>query len=276
MHWAALFPFLDFCVENTTCVGSQRQAPIGNIQEKCWRAVLKRRGERTLEAVSALDLILNGDRTLFAIVRLSLFITLSASLLAAVVGMPLGAVVALTRFPGRDVVIVTLNGLMGLPPVVVGLIVFLALSRSGPLGSFGLLFTPTAMIIAQAVLITPIVAALTRQLMEDLWSEYRDELTAMEVGPLGRVHALLWDARFSLVTIVLAGFGRAAAEVGAVMIVGGNIDGFTRVMTTSIALETSKGNLPLAIGLGLVLVAIVTAINAAAWTLRRVGDKGLA
>ncbi len=222
-----------------------------------------------LEGANAFDLILSGDRTLFAIVRLSLLITLSATVLAALVGMPFGAVVALTRFPGRDAVIVLLNGLMGLPPVVVGLLVFLLLSRSGPLGPLSLLFTPAAMVIAQAVLIAPIIAALTRQLIEDLWAEYRDELTAMEVGPLGRVSALLWDSRFSLVTILLAGFGRAAAEVGAVMIVGGNIDGFTRVMTTTIALETSKGNLPLAIGLGIVLIGLIMAINALAWGFRQ-------
>ena len=226
-----------------------------------------------LDGVGALDLILSGDRTLFAIVRLSLLVTLSATLLAAVVGMPLGATVALTRFPGRDAAIVMLNGLMGLPPVVVGLLVFLALSRSGPLGSLGILFTPTAMIIAQAVLIAPIIAALTRQLVEDLWAEYRDELTAMEVGPLARVKTLLWDARFSLVTIGLAGFGRAAAEVGAVMIVGGNIDGFTRVMTTTIALETSKGNLALAIGLGLVLITLIMAVNAIAWGVRQWAER---
>ena len=226
-----------------------------------------------MDGASALDLILSGDRALFAIVRLSLLVTLSATLLAAVVGMPLGAVVALTRFRGRDAVIVLLNGLMGLPPVVVGLLVFLALSRSGPLGSIGILFTPTAMIIAQAVLIAPLIAALTRQLVEDLWSEYRDELTAMEVGPLARVTTLLWDARFSLVTIGLAGFGRAAAEVGAVMIVGGNIDGFTRVMTTTIALETSKGNLALAIGLGLVLITLIMAVNAVAWGVRQLAER---
>jgi tungstate transport system permease protein len=176
--------------------------------------------------------------------------------------------VALTRFPGRNALIVVLNGAMGLPPVVVGLLVYLLLSRSGPLGTFGLLFTPRAMIVAQAVLITPIVAALARQLVEDLWAEYRDELTAMAVGPAARVATLLWDARFSLVTIALAGFGRAAAEVGAVMIVGGNIDGFTRVMTTTIALETSKGDLPLAIGLGLVLIVVILTVNALAWAMR--------
>jgi tungstate transport system permease protein len=154
----------------------------------------------------------------------------------------------------------------------VGLAVFLLLSRSGPLGSLGFLFTPQAMIIAQAALILPIIAALARQTIEDLWIEYRDELAAMRIGPLRRVATLLWDARFSLVTVLLAGFGRAAAEVGAVMIVGGNIDGFTRTMTTAIALETSKGDLPLAVGLGLVLIAIVIAINALAWGVRRVGE----
>ena len=226
-----------------------------------------------MDAGSALDLILSGDRTLFAIVRLSLAVTLTATLVAALIGMPLGAVVALTRFPGRNGVVVLLNGFMGLPPVVVGLLVFLALSRSGPLGPLGLLFTPIAMVIAQAVLITPIIAALTRQVVEDLWAEYREELTAMGVGPAGRVATLLSDARFSLATILLAGFGRAAAEVGAVMIVGGNIDGFTRVMTTTIALETSKGNLALAIGLGLILIALIMAVNAIAWGVRSWAER---
>jgi tungstate transport system permease protein len=218
--------------------------------------------------MSALELVLSGDPQLFGIVGLSLYVTLSATAAACLAGLPLGALVALTRFPGRNALIVVLNGAMGLPPVVVGLLVYLMLSRSGPLGSFGLLFTPRAMIVAQAVLITPIVAALARQLVEDLWAEYRDELTAMAVGPAARVATLLWDARFSLVTIALAGFGRAAAEVGAVMIVGGNIDGFTRVMTTTIALETSKGDLPLAIGLGLVLIVVILTINALAWAVR--------
>ncbi|QWG24468.1 ABC transporter permease [Bradyrhizobium sediminis] len=217
---------------------------------------------------SAWELILNGDAALFAIVRLSLAVSLSAVALAALVGMPLGALLALSRFPGRSVLVVLLNALMGLPPVVVGLAVYLLLSRSGPLGAMGILFTPTAMIIAQTILIVPIIAALARQTIEDLWAEYRDELTAMDVSPVGRMMTLLWDARFSLLTALLAGFGRAAAEVGAVMIVGGNIDGFTRTMTTAVALETSKGNLPLAMGLGLVLVAIVLAINAAAWGTR--------
>ena len=191
----------------------------------------------------------------------------------ALIGVPFGAAVALTRFRGREAVIVILNALMGLPPVVVGLVVYLLLSRAGPLGSWGILFTPQAMIIAQSVLIAPIIAALTRQTIEDLWTEYRDELAAMDVGPFGRIATLIWDGRFSLVTALLAGFGRAAAEVGAVIIVGGNIDGFTRTMTTAIALETSKGDLPLAIGLGMVLIAIVVVVNAGAWGLRRAGER---
>jgi tungstate transport system permease protein len=222
---------------------------------------------------SALDLILHGDPSLFAIVRLSLVVSLSAVAISAVIGIPLGALVALTRFRGREGVIVLLNTLMGLPPVVVGLAVFLALSRSGPLGSLGLLFTPTAMVVAQTVLVTPIIAALARQAIEDMWQEYRDELTAMNVGPAGRVATLIWEARFSLVVTLLAGFGRAAAEVGAIIIVGGNIDGFTRTMTTAIALETSKGDLPLALGLGAVLLAIVIAVNALVWFARRAGEN---
>jgi len=229
--------------------------------------------ERVLDGTGAFDLLISGNATLFAIVRLSLIVTLAATALAGLIGLPLGAVVALTRFPGRNALVVVLNGLMGLPPVVAGLAIFLLLSRTGPLGSLGLLFTPTAMIIAQAVLITPIIAALARQVIEDLWAEYRDELTAIGVGPAQRVTTLLWDARFSLVTILLAGFGRAAAEVGAVMIVGGNIDGFTRVMTTTIALETSKGNLALAISLGLVLIAIIMAVNAFAWGVRQWAER---
>jgi tungstate transport system permease protein len=221
-----------------------------------------------LDGMTALELIWSGDPRLFQIVGLSLFVTLSATLLAAAAGMPLGALLALSRFPGRHALIVLVNGAMGLPPVVVGLVVFLLLSRSGPLGELGILFTPQAMIIAQAILIAPIIAALTRQVIEDLWAEYKDELTAMHVTGARRVVTLLWDARFSLITTLLAGFGRAAAEVGAVMIVGGNIDGFTRVMTTTIALETSKGNLPLAIGLGLVLIAVILLVNALAWAAR--------
>jgi tungstate transport system permease protein len=226
-----------------------------------------------LDAAGAFDLILSADASLLAIVRLSLAVTLAATAVAALAGMPLGAFAALVRFPGREALVVILNAFMGLPPVVVGLVVYLSLSRSGPLGEFGLLFTPTAMVIAQAILITPIVAALTRQVIEDVWTEYRDEFQAMQVGPLARVTALLWDARFSLVTILLAGFGRAAAEVGAVIIVGGNIDRFTRVMTTTIALETSKGNLALAVGLGIILISLVMTINALAWAVRRWSER---
>jgi len=222
---------------------------------------------------SALDLILSGDPSLFAIVRLSLVVSLSAVTISAVIGIPLGALVALTRFRGREGVIVLLNTLMGLQPVVVGLAVYLALSRSGPLGSLGLLFTPTAMVVAQTILVTPIIAALARQAIEDMWQEYRDELTAMNVGPAGRVATLIWEARFSLVVTLLAGFGRAAAEVGAIIIVGGNIDGYTRTMTTAIALETSKGDLALALGLGAVLIAIVIAVNALVWFARRAGEN---
>ncbi|HUI97053.1 MAG TPA: ABC transporter permease [Xanthobacteraceae bacterium] len=221
---------------------------------------------------SALGLILGGDPALYAIVWLSMVVSLSATVVAAALGLPLGALLALTRFPGRTAVVVVMNAFMGLPPVVVGLAVFLLLSRSGPLGFLGLLFTPKAMIIAQALLVLPIMAALTRQTVEDLWAEYRDELTAMRVTPAARVATLLWDARFSLVTTLLAGFGRAAAEVGTVMIVGGNINGFTRTMTTAIALETSKGDLPLAIGLGLFLITLIVLVNAAAWGVRRAGE----
>ncbi|HEY7665554.1 MAG TPA: ABC transporter permease [Xanthobacteraceae bacterium] len=223
--------------------------------------------------VSALHLVLTGDPALLAIVQLSLAVSLSAAGLAAVAGVPFGAGVALIRFPGREAVIVMLNAMMGLPPVVVGLAIYLLLSRAGPLGSWGLLFTPQAMIIAQTVLIAPIIAALTRQTIEDLWSEYRDELMAMNVGPLRRIATLIWDGRYSLVTALLAGFGRAAAEVGSILIVGGNIEGYTRTMTTAIALETSKGDLPLAVGLGLVLIAIVVAVNAIAWGLRQAAER---
>jgi tungstate transport system permease protein len=224
------------------------------------------------EGSSALALVLGGDQALYAIVWLSLFVSLTATVCAAAIGLPLGALLALANFRGRAFLIVILNAFMGLPPVVVGLAVYLLLSRSGPLGFLGILFSPRAMIVAQTLLVLPIMAALTRQTIEDFWAEYRDELTAMRVTPLGRVATLLWDARFSLTTTLLAGFGRAAAEVGTVMIVGGNIDGFTRTMTTAIALETSKGDLPLAIGLGLFLIGLIVLVNAAAWSVRRVGE----
>src|SRR6266850_4546968 len=259
--------------ENPRCMSMHISACI-QLFDNCRRYADHGRSEAVMtDHSSAWQLILNGDATLFAIVGLSLAVSLSAVALAAVAGMPLGALLALTRFPGRSALVVLLNALMGLPPVVVGLAVYLLLSRSGPLGGMGILFTPSAMVIAQTILIAPIIAALTRQTVEDLWAEYRDELTAMDVSPSGRMMTLLWDARFSLLTALLAGFGRAAAEVGAVMIVGGNIDGFTRTMTTAVALETSKGNLPLAMGLGLVLVAIVLSINAAAWGTRAWSER---
>jgi tungstate transport system permease protein len=221
---------------------------------------------------SALGFLPNFDGRFFDIVRLSLIVSCSATALAGLIGLPLGAALALLRFPGRWGIVVILNAFMGLPPVVVGLVAYLVLSRSGPLGFLGLLFTPLAMIVAQSMLVLPIIASLARQTIEDLWSEYRNELTALRIPVLQRVGTLLFEARLSLVTVLLAGFGRAAAEVGTVMIVGGNIDGFTRTMTTAIALETSKGDLPLAIGLGLLLVMIIISVNALAWIVRRVSE----
>ena len=216
----------------------------------------------------AVTLILSGDAALTAIVLLSLQVTVSAVLVACLIGLPLGAAVGAFRFPGRGVMSVVLNALMGLPPVVVGLVVYLMLSASGPFGVLGLLYTPTAMVIAQTVLVTPIVAALTRQVIEDLDAEYREQFASLGVSPLHRVQALLWDGRYALLTVALAGFGRAVAEVGAVMIVGGNINHVTRVMTTSIALETSKGNLQLALALGVVLLLIAFTVNAAVMAVR--------
>jgi tungstate transport system permease protein len=217
-----------------------------------------------LAFAEAWRLIALGDAKLVEIVVLSLRISAGSIVVATLLAMPLGALIAVTRFRGQRATVVTLNALMGLPSVVVGLVVYLLLSRAGPLGALGILFTPSAMIIAQAILVTPLLAALTRQMISDAWQETREQLQSLGAGPLASALALLWDLRFSLVTIVLAGFGRAISEVGAVMIVGGNIDGVTRVMTTAIALETSKGDLPLALGLGLVLLAIVLALNVVA------------
>ncbi len=216
---------------------------------------------------AALTLVVELDRDLVEIVGLSLRISLLAVLFAAAVGLPLGAAVAAFRFPAKGLVVAGLNALMGLPPVVVGLVVYLLLSRAGPLGQYGLLFTPAAMVIAQAILIVPIIAALTRQTTADLLAEYDEQLRSLGVGPARSIPTLLWDGRFSLMTAVLAGFGRASAEVGAVIIVGGNINHYTRVMTTTIALETSKGNLSLALGLGVVLMALVLCINGTAQAL---------
>ena len=226
------------------------------------------------EALNAALALLTGlDSKLVEIVLLSLRVSLSAVAISALLGLPVGAAIAVGRFPGRQTVIVLLNALMGLPPVVVGLLVYLLLSRAGPLGPLGILFTPSAMVIAQSILILPIIAALSRQAIEDAWREYEEQLRSLGARQLNAVLTLLWDTRFSLLTTILAGFGRAAAEVGAVMIVGGNIDGVTRVMTTAIALETSKGDLPLALGLGMILIAIVIAVNAAAYLTKELAQR---
>ena len=214
-----------------------------------------------------------AEARLWQIVGLSLQVSLSAVAFACVLGLPLGAAIAVGHFPGRKTVIVVLNALMGLPPVVVGLVVYLILSRAGPLGPLGLLFTPTAMVVAQTALILPIIAALSRQAVADAWSEYAEQLRSLGVDGMAAALTVLWDLRFSLLTTVLAGLGRAAAEVGAVMIVGGNIDGVTRVMTTAIALETSKGDLPLALGLGVVLISIVLVLNAAAFLVKEAAER---
>ena len=222
---------------------------------------------------TALSLILSGDAVLGEIVLLSLTVTLTALLISATAGLPLGAALALACFPGRSLLVVTFNALMGLPPVVAGLVVYLMLSRSGPLGWLGILFTPSAMIVAQTLLITPIVVSLTRQVVEELWSEYEEQLRSLGSSRLQAIPTLLWDGRFSLITAILAGFGRASAEVGAILIVGGNIAGYTRTMTTAIALETSKGDLALALGLGIILLAITLTLNAAAHVTGRLAQK---
>jgi tungstate transport system permease protein len=216
----------------------------------------------------AFALLSHLDPEVLAIVWLSLKVSLSAVLLGTLFGLPLGAWVAVARFPGRAGVTVFLNGMMGMPSVVLGVIVYLLLSRSGPLGSLGLLFTPAAMIAAQTLLVTPLIAALARQIVADAWRDYAVELTAYGYTRRQSVATLLFDCRHSLVVAVLAGLGRAISEVGAVMIVGGNIEGFTRVMTTAIALETAKGDLPLSIALGLVLVALELGLNGMAYGLR--------
>jgi len=226
--------------------------------------------------ILALRLIAGGDEELREIVALSLEVSLASTVFACIVGLPAGAFVAIRPFIGRRAVIVTLNALLGLPSVVVGLLVYLLLSRAGPLGQLGILFTPQAIVIAQTILVLPMVIALARQFVDDAWHEYREQLMSLGVSLARAIATLLWDLRYSLLTVALAAFGRAASEVGAVMIVGGNIDGVTRVMTTAIALETTKGDLPLALGLGLILILVVLALNAAVfavreWSLRRHG-----
>ena len=218
----------------------------------------------------AFGLVFSLDPDLFEIIGLSLKVSLAALTLACLIGFPIGALVGFTRFPGRGFVIIVMNALMGMPPVVIGLLLYLMISRSGPLGALALLYTPAAMILAQTMLILPIVAALTRQTIEDLHQEYAEQLCSLSVGPKHTLITLLADARYSLVTVALAGFGRAIAEVGAAIIVGGNINHFTRVMTTAVALETSKGQLALAVALGIVLLTIALLVNAAAALLRSV------
>lgn len=225
---------------------------------------------------TAWQLVLSGDPILVGIVSLSLSVSLAAVLLASVIGLPLGAALAVLRFPGQNAAVVVVNALMGLPPVVAGLFVYLLLSRSGPLGSLGLLFTPTAMVIAQVVLVTPIIAAVARQMVEDLSREYGDLYILDGAGRVHTVCSLLWLGRFSLITAVLAGLGRAAGEVGAILIVGGNIAGVTRTMTTAIALETSRGDLSLALGLGIILLSLILAINATAQFVRNTGKGAVA
>jgi len=216
----------------------------------------------------ALSLVISANPDLFEIVGLSMRVSITAMLVSCAVALPLGAVVAIARFPARGAVVVILNALMGLPPVVVGLLVYLLLSNAGPFGWLELLYTPTAMIIAQTILITPIIAALSRQVIEDLHVEYAEQFRSLCVPAHAAVAALLWDARYSLVTVALAGFGRAVAEVGAVIIVGGNINHLTRVMTSAIALETSKGDLALALALGIVLLVIAVLVNSAVMAVR--------
>jgi len=218
--------------------------------------------------VLAFQLVVAADAQLVEIILLSLRVSLTAVAVACLLGLPLGAGLAIGRFPGRPVLIVLVNALMGQPPVVVGLVIYLLLSNAGPLGWLQLLYTPTAMIVAQIVLITPIVAALSREVVEHLYSEYAEHFRSLCLTRVQAVRALLWDARYSLLTVGLAGFGRAIAEVGAVIIVGGNIAHLTRVMTTAIALETSKGDLSLALALGIVLLTIALSVNAAVMMLR--------
>ena len=221
----------------------------------------------------ALQLMISGDATFIEIIALSLRVSLTAMVFACLIGLPLGALLAISRFPGHSAVLVVVNALMGLPPVVVGLLVYLHLSRAGPLGWLGLLYTPTAMIIAQPILITPIIAALSRQVLEDLHNEYAEQFRSLCVPKHMMISALIWDGRYALLTVALAGFGRAIAEVGAVIVVGGNIDHLTRMMTTAIALETSKGDLALALALGIVLLIIALSVNAFVMGLRMTAKR---
>ena len=218
---------------------------------------------------AAMRLVFTLDPYLIEIALRSLMVTISAVLIASAIGLPLGAWLAVHRFRGRGPVIVVLNGLMGLPPVVVGLFVYLLLSRAGPLGVLGLLFTPTAMILAQVFILLPLIASIGLQVMSDLWEEYSETLTSLDASPAQQIRTLLWEGRHGLLTAALAGFGRGIGEVGAIMIVGGNIDHATRVLTTAITLETSRGNFALALGLGMVLIALALLVTAATHLIAR-------
>jgi tungstate transport system permease protein len=220
-------------------------------------------------AASALQLVLSLDATLLSIVGRSLALSATACALACAIGLVAGAWLGVARFAGRGVVLALLNTFLALPSVVVGLVVYLLLSRSGPLGFLGWLFSFKAMVLAQTVLVLPVVTALTRQAVEEADAAHGEQLRSLGAGPLLRSLLLAWDERYTLLTVMMAAFGRAVSEVGAVMVVGGNIDGFTRVMTSAIALETSKGDLPLALGLGLVLLGVVLLLNALVALLRR-------
>ena len=223
---------------------------------------------------AAFKLIITFDRDLVEITLRSLQVSMSALVIASLIALPFGTWLAIRRFRFRRATIATLNALMGLPPVVVGLVVYLLLSRSGPFGVFGLLFTPTAMIIAQVIIITPLIASITHQAMRELWAEYHDLLISLNTSKRQRIATLIWDGRRTLLTASLAGFGRAIGEVGAIMIVGGNIDHATRVLTTAIALETGKGDFALALGLGFVLIALALLVNFAIHALSRTEREG--
>lgn len=227
-----------------------------------------------LGILNAFELIVDFDSDLFEIVLRSLHVTITAVLIASFIGLPVGAWLAVSRFRYRRATIALLNAMMGLPPVVVGLVVYILFSRSGPLGVFGLLFTPTAMIIAQVIIITPLIASISHQAIRDLWAEYHDLLISMNTTKTQRMKTLIWDARRSLLTASLAGFGRAIGEVGAIMIVGGNIDHVTRVLTTAIALETGKGDFALALGLGFILIALAVTVNMAIHSLSKTERTG--
>ena len=210
------------------------------------------------------------ENELINIIYLTLRVSISSVIIASLIALPIGSLIAISNFRNKKIIVVSLNALMGLPPVVVGLVIYLLFSRAGPLGELGILFTPEIMILAQTILVLPIICALTRQIIEDMWQEYKEQLISLGIRKFQATLTLLWDARFSLITVLLAGLGRALSEVGAVLIVGGNIDGVTRVMTTAITLETSKGDLSLALNLGLILIFIIFLLNAIIFIIKEI------